>query len=317
VEKTEFDLLKKTELRIERIELRGANLNQVARCVADVLGLERDEVLVIDARDDLLALDILRRTVDPYLLVGKQEALLEALGRLPGVTVTPETALCSEGMLGWIAMDASEAREALDRSSEMAEQIRRRIATRAIVFSTGPEVIRGQIEDTNKPTIARRLGKEGYSVTEGAPLKDDVDYIAGSLREAVEDLGFGLVITTGGVGAEEKDRTIEALLSIDQDAAAPYICKFEQGSGRHAKDGIRIGVARLLDAWIVCLPGPNDEVEVAMESLVRGLNYQLKKHELATEIAYALQLRLRDKMKPDCSSCESELQLKDSRKGST
>jgi molybdenum cofactor synthesis domain-containing protein len=296
VETAEFNLLEKTELRIERIELRGANLSEIAELVADVLGLERDEVLVIDARDDLLALDILRRTVDPYLLVGKQVALLEALGRLPGVTVTPETSLCSEGMLGWIAMDASEAREALDRSSEIAEQIRGRIASRAVVFSTGPEVIRGQIEDTNKPTVARCLEQEGYSVAEGAALKDDVDYIAASLREAVEDLGFGLVITTGGVGAEEKDRTIEALLSIDADAATPYICKFEQGLGRHAKDGIRIGVARLQGALIVSLPGPNDEVKIGMKSLVRGLDRNLKKRELAAEIAYGLQVRLREKM---------------------
>jgi molybdenum cofactor synthesis domain-containing protein len=293
--------LEKTELRIERIELRGANLNQVAELVADVLGLEPDEVLVIDARDDLLALDILRRTVDPYLVVGKRVALLEALARLPGVTVTPETALCSEGMLGWIAMDASQAREALERGSDMADQIRGRIASRAIVFSTGPEVIRGQIEDTNKPTIARRLEQEGYSVAEGSALKDDVDYIAASLREAVEDLGFGLVVTTGGVGAEEKDRTIEALLSIDADAATPFICKFERGLGRHAKDGIRIGVAQVQGALIVSLPGPNDEVKIGMESLVRGLGCNLEKHELAAEIAYGLQVRLREKMKPGTS----------------
>jgi molybdenum cofactor synthesis domain-containing protein len=298
VETAEFNLLEKTELRIERIELRGANLNQVAELVADVLGLERDEVLVIDARDDLLALDILRRTIDPYLVVGKRAALLEALGRIPGVTVTPETAFCSRGMLGWIAMDAGEAREALDRGSAMAEQIRGRIASRAVVFSTGPEVIRGQIEDTNKPTIARRLEEEGYSVTEGAALKDDVDYIAASLREAVEDLGFGLVITTGGVGAEEKDRTIEALLSIDADAATPYICKFERGHGRHVKDGIRIGVAQLQGTLIVSLPGPNDEVKIGMESLISGLDRNLKKQELAAEIAYGLQQRLREKMKP-------------------
>ncbi len=299
MERSEFNLLEKTELRIEKIALRGANLNAVAEVVADVLGLECDEVLVIDARDDLLTLDLLRRTVDPYLVVGKQSALLEALGRLPGLTVTRETTLCSEGMLGWIAMDAGEAREALDRASGMAEQIRSRIATRAVVFSTGPEVISGQIEDTNKPTIARRLEEEGYSVAEGAALNDDVDYIAASLREAVEDLGFGLVITTGGVGAEEKDRTIEALLAIDTDAATPYLCKFERGHGRHAKDGVRIGVAQLHDALIVALPGPNDEVEIGMECLVRGLGSKLKKEELAAEIANVLRARLREKMMPD------------------
>ena len=72
----EWNLLEKTELRIERIGLDGADLSVVAATVADELGLPRDEVLVIDARDDLLALDILRRTIDPYVLVGRREALL-------------------------------------------------------------------------------------------------------------------------------------------------------------------------------------------------------------------------------------------------
>ena len=59
----EWDLLEKTELRIERVELEHADLTAVATTVADVLGVGHDEVLVIDARDDLLALDILRRTI--------------------------------------------------------------------------------------------------------------------------------------------------------------------------------------------------------------------------------------------------------------
>lgn len=52
-------------------------------------------VIVIDARDDLLALDILRTTVDPYRVAGKQDELLAALARLPGVVVTEQTSLCS------------------------------------------------------------------------------------------------------------------------------------------------------------------------------------------------------------------------------
>jgi molybdenum cofactor synthesis domain-containing protein len=297
----EFNLLEKTELRIEKIELHGGNLNDVASTVAEVLGLERDEVLVIDARDDLLTLDLLRRTIDPYRVAGRQTALLDALGRLPGLTTTPETSICSEGMLGWISLDADQARQALDRSQEMAGQIRSRIAMRAIVFSTGPEVIHNQIEDTNGPTVTRWLEEAGYSVSEGAALEDDIDLIAASLREAVEDLGFGLVVTTGGVGAEEKDCTIEALLSIDAEAATPYLCKFERGHGRHVKDGIRLGVAQLHDALIVALPGPNNEVEIGMEYLLRSLASKPKagveKRELAEEIAHALRMRLREKMK--------------------
>jgi hypothetical protein len=64
------------------------------------------------------------------------------------------------------------------------------------------------------------------------------------------------------------------------------------------KDGVRIGVAHRHDALIVSLPGPNDEVTIGMESLIRGLERKLKKQELAAEIAAALQARLREKMRP-------------------
>src|SRR5881397_3343599 len=119
----EWDLLEKTELRIERLELHDADLTAVAATVADVLGVGRDEVLVIDARDDLLALDILRRTIDPTILVGKRDALLAALGELPGIGVTEQTDVCSEGMLGWIGADAQEGAAALDRSRAMVAGI--------------------------------------------------------------------------------------------------------------------------------------------------------------------------------------------------
>ena len=176
-----FDLLNKTELRIERIELQGANLNDVAAVVAETLGLDCHEVLVTDVLDDVLAIDVLRQNVDVYRFVGKRELLLNRLGRLPGVGVTAETSICSAGILGWIALDEAEADEALKRSEVMAAEIYLRMAKRAIVFSTGSEVNSGQIEDTNKPTVCKRLEAEGFAVTPGPTLKDDMDYIAGCL----------------------------------------------------------------------------------------------------------------------------------------
>ena len=293
----EFDLLQKTELRIEGITLDGANLNDVAGAVADVIGLERDEVLVTDALNHVITIDILRKTVDAYNLVGKQSELLERLAGLPGVTISHDTSVCSEGMLGWIALDETEAKEALARSEKMVEEIRGKIAKRAIVFSTGFEVSSGQIEDTNKPTISKRLEAEGYNVTLGSALKDDKHAIAGTLRNAVESGGYGLIITTGGVGAEAKDQTIESILTLDPEAATPYICKFEIGTGRHTKDGVRIGVGEYMETLIVALPGPNDEVRRGLEVLVEGMKSSLNKYHLAEEIARELRQELRDKMK--------------------
>ena len=66
--------------------LDGANLTEIARAVARTLELPDDEVLVIDARGDLLALDVLRRSINPRQLVGKRDAILAAIADVDGVS---------------------------------------------------------------------------------------------------------------------------------------------------------------------------------------------------------------------------------------
>jgi molybdenum cofactor synthesis domain-containing protein len=288
-----WDLLNKTELRIERIGLDGADLTEVAAAVAGVLGLPAEDVLVIDARDDVLALDVLRSTVDAYRIAGRRAELLSALAGVPGVSVQETTSLCSEGMLGWIASDDDDATEALDRARVMASQIERTIASRAIVFSTGPEVVSGQIRDTNKPWIAGRLREAGFTVTEGRNLPDDRDVIAAAVREAGEELGYGLIITTGGVGAEGKDGTVEALLSLDPDAATPTLFAVEQGHGRHTKAQVRIGVGEVGTATVGCLPGPHAEATIGAEALIGALEITRNTTAIAETVATALRARLR------------------------
>lgn len=290
-----YDLLRKTELHIEGVFLEGANLNQVAAAAAEVLGFEASEVLVTDYQRDRMTIDVLTDSADAHNIVGRERELLLRLSELPGVDVGEEAAVRSEGMLGWIAFERGEAERALERSREMAEEIRRRVLERALVISTGPEVAGGQVEDTNQPAIAARLEPEGYRVSRGPALEDDEALISARIREAASEEGYGLVITTGGVGAEEKDRTVEAVQAVDPDAAAPYICRFEVGTGRHHKDGVRIAVGRVCDTLVVALPGPNDEVRAAMEVLVDGLREGWDKQALAEAIAGELRGILRAK----------------------
>ncbi len=290
----EWDLLNKTELRIERIELEGADLTEIAAAVAGALGLPAEDVIVIDARDDVLALDVLRSTVDAYRIAGRRTELLSALAGVPGVSVDETTSLCSQGMLGWIASDeGNEATEALDRARVMASQIERTIASRAIVFSTGPEVVSGQIRDTNKPWITGRLREAGFTVAEGRDLPDDHDTIAAALRDAGEELGYGLIITTGGVGAEGKDGTVEALLSLDRDAATPTLFAVEQGRGRHTKAQVRIGVGEVGTAIVGCLPGPHTEATIGADAMIATLAVTRNTHVVADAVATTLRARLR------------------------
>ena len=292
----EYDLLRKTEMIIEGITLAGANLNDVATAAAEVLGFGESEVLVTDYQENRLTIDVLRSSADAHAIVGKDAELLRSLGELPGVTIEPGAVVRSQGMLGWIAFDAAEAGEALNRAETMAEEIRSRLSRRAIVFSTGREVEEEDIKDTNQPTIAGKLQAEGYAVIQGPTLMDDRLLIAAALRQAVEEGGFSLIVTTGGVGAEAKDRTVEAVLVLDPQAATPYICRFEVGTGRHHKDGVKIAAGEYGDALIVSLPGPNDEVRASMDILVEGLKQGLDKHTLAEALASNLRIILREKM---------------------
>jgi molybdenum cofactor synthesis domain-containing protein len=292
----QFDLLSKTEMRIDKIVLEKANLTDIAAHVAGVLGMQRNEVLVVDYRDQAMTLDILNTCVNAYNILGKKDQLLSTLGELPGVSVSEETSIHSDGMLGWIAMDESAAKDALRRSEQMASEILKNISKRVIVFSTGSEVADGQIEDTNTPAIMECLASEDYKVTKGRTLKDDKLLIAAQLREAAEMDGFSVIITTGGVGAEDKDHTVEAVKALDPDAATPYICHFTIGTGRHVKDGIRIAVGQYNETTIVSLPGPNDEVRASLNVLTEGLKSKMDKHILGERIAATLRDILREKM---------------------
>lgn len=294
----DLHLLHKSELRIDRIRLQNANLSDLSEIVADILRIDRSKVLVTDVLDDVVTLDLFTDVVGADDILGKQQALLERLAQLPGVVVAEDACITSRGVLGWIAMDEGEARRALARTEEMATEMRRRISRRAIVFSTGSEVESGQIEDTNTPTIAERLKAEGYLVASGETLRDDATLIAGKLSRAAFEDGHGLIITTGGVGAEEKDHTVEAVLQLCPDASTPYISKFEKGTGRHRKDGVRIAVGLIGDTLVVALPGPNEEVRTSLDPLLDGLRQGCSPPQLADAIAKTLRQELTDRVAP-------------------
>ena len=291
-----YDLLNKTELSIDGILLENANLIQIADTVAEVLGIQRNDLLVTDVRGENLVVDILKRGLDAENIVGKEKPLLQSLSKLPGVRMREDARVDSRGLLSWVSLDPEEVKGALQESEKMADQIRQRLARTVVVFPTGTELANGQVMDTNSPAIRDRLVSDGYSVKFGPTLKDDELYIADNLRERAEE-GYGLVITTGGVGAEEKDRTVEALLLLDPDAATPSIVKYQLGVGRHKhKDCVRIAVGRLFNTLIVALPGPTDEVLLGIDALVKGLTAnETAGKVLAEGIAGVLRKRLHEK----------------------
>jgi molybdenum cofactor synthesis domain-containing protein len=286
-----IDLLEKTEIRIDGIVTEGTNLTELATVAATVLGLPADRLMVIDVRPTQVAFDVLMRTVRAEDFFGREAALLQALAKVPGVRLAPDAAVHSAGILGAIALDEAEAAQAIARSTEMGAAIEASRRARIRVFPTGFELEEGRIEDTNTPYLVKVLGEAGFLAEPGRVLADRLDALVEGLEAAGESCG--LVVTTGGVGAEDKDFSVEAIERIDPDAATPWLVRFTRGEGRHVKDGIRLGVGEKDGCLYVTLPGPHDEVRLTAPVLVSGYRERWSKQVFAERLAEAVRAKFR------------------------
>lgn len=272
-------------------------LPKLAETVARVLGFDSANVLVVDVRPQHITLDILEKDIKEENIMGKETVLLEELSNLKGVNITDETYIHSNGILGMICLDVENPKEIINTIQTMTNEMKEKISKRIIVFPTGFELKQNLIEDTNTPYLKNLLEEEGYQVTVGDIIEDDIDDMVYKLSDAVSR-AFGLIITTGGVGAEDKDKSVESVLRIDPDAATPYIVKFQKGTGRHVKDGVKIAVGQVGPTYIISLPGPNDEVRIAANILLDCLKNHCSKVQIAQQIANALAKKLSQKKFP-------------------
>lgn len=79
----------------------------------------------------------------------------------------------------------------------------------AEIVTIGTEILLGAITDTNAGHIARKLAGRGVDVYRKTSVGDNVERIAGAVREAAGRAD--LVITTGGLGPTVDDPTRDAL----------------------------------------------------------------------------------------------------------
>lgn len=286
-----LNLLEKTELWINNVTLNNVNLNKVSNTVAEILKIDNQKVLVVDVRPNHITLDIMENDIPQENIIGKEKSILKALESLEGVIISDDTYIHSNGILGTICLQEENASEICEKISDIEKEIRAKIANRVIVFPTGFELKQNLIEDTNTPYLLEIFGNEGFKAIKGKVIEDDLDIATFELFDAISR-GFGVIITTGGVGAEDKDWSVEALLNIDSEAAIEYIVKFEKGTGRHVKDGVRIGVGQVGESMIITLPGPNDEVKLVAPVLVSCIKNHENKYQISKKIATILSKKL-------------------------
>lgn len=288
----EVELLDKTEVWVHGVILHRADLRALAASAARALGLDPDSVFVTDARDDHVVFDVLKPRMELAGIVGRQPDLLAGLAQVPGVIVADDASVHSRGVIGMIGTPAEKVDETLSRATEIDERLRSYVSARVAVVSTGPEVVGGNIEDTNVAAATAVMGCAGFEVTVAGAVVDDESAIAGRVLRLVSE-GFGVVITTGGVGAEDKDCTIEALQRCDPDLATAVLATYTVGHGRHVKPHVRIGVGQVQWTRVIALPGPTHEVQTALPIVVEGLQQGWDNNRLARTMAEALREGLR------------------------
>ncbi len=291
----ELNLLEKTTFWIEGVELASADLGRIAAAAAEALELPAQDVMVVDVRPGLVAFDVLRPAVRAEAVVAKERELLRRVAAVEGVSLGAAAAVHSEGVLGLIGMEPEEGAKALEASRAMSASVREHVARRVRVFASGSEVRDGKIRDTNSPFLLEALGGAGYRVDFGGVLEDDAAAVTAALDDAA-GRGYGLVLTTGGVGAEDKDHNVEAILRLDPRAHTPWILRFERDMRRHHKEGVRIAVGRVGPTLLVALPGPHEEVRLAAEVLLAALARSAPDEELAEALARVLRERWQAKM---------------------
>lgn len=281
---TNLDLFSKTELWVEDIELRDVDLTQLAATAAAVLELPTAEVFVTDVRDRRVVFDVLSPSVRLESIAGKEQVLLSSLGALAGVAFGSGASIHSHGVLGVIGAPADQAADILENAARLESGLRSYVARSVAVLSTGGEVARGEIGDTNLAAVQDWFSARGFAVHGAGVVEDDESLIAARIGHLLLE-GYGLIISTGGVGAEDKDRTIEAMQRVVPQVATAVLAQYATGHGRHVKPHVRVACGRIGETMLVALPGPTREVVAALPELERAIAEGLPPAAVAEAVA--------------------------------
>ena len=281
---TDLDLLSKTELWVEDIVLSDVDLTQLSVCAGGVLDLGIEDIFVTDVRDRRVVFDVVSPKVSLDGIAGKEDALLSALAAFPGVLIGQRASVHSHGVLGVIGAPAEQAADIIANAAKLEANLQAYVSRLVVVLSTGGEVARGEIEDTNYDAVKSVLGKQKYFVEHAGVVEDDEALIAARIGHLMGE-GYGLIITTGGVGAEDKDKTIEAMQRVAPDLSTAVLAQYTVGHGRHVKPHVRVACGRVGETLLVALPGPTREVLAALPVLAQAMNQGLPPAMIAEAIA--------------------------------
>lgn len=148
----------------------------------------------------------------------------------------------------------------------------------AAVITLSDKGYSGEREDKSGPLLVSELKAAGYEIVEELLLPDEEDMIADNLIRLADQRQVNLIMTTGGTGFAERDRTPEATLKVATRNVPGIAEAIRAGSMQITKRAMlsrEVSVIRN-KTLIVNLPGSPKAVKESLDIVIDQLEHGIK-----------------------------------------
>lgn len=148
----------------------------------------------------------------------------------------------------------------------------------AAVITLSDKGSKGEREDKSGPVIVKMLEKAGYEIIESNILPDEQKLLENELIRLSDQRQVNLILTTGGTGFSERDRTPEATMTVATRLAPGIAEAIRAGSMKITKRAMLSRETSVIrnKTLIVNLPGSPKAVAESLELVIDQLDHGIK-----------------------------------------
>lgn len=148
----------------------------------------------------------------------------------------------------------------------------------AAVITLSDKGSKGEREDKSGPVIVKMLEEAGYEIIESNILPDEQKLLENELIRLSDQRQVNLILTTGGTGFSERDRTPEATMTVATRLAPGIAEAIRAGSMKLTKRAMLSRETSVIrnKTLIVNLPGSPKAVAESLELVIDQLDHGIK-----------------------------------------
>lgn len=148
----------------------------------------------------------------------------------------------------------------------------------AAVITLSDKGAKGEREDKSGPVIVKMLEEAGYEIIERNILPDEQKLLENELIRLSDQRQVNLILTTGGTGFSERDRTPEATMTVATRLAPGIAEAIRAGSMKITKRAMLSRETSVIrnKTLIVNLPGSPKAVAESLELVIDQLDHGIK-----------------------------------------